>query len=126
MYIPMNILTLWIIENKGLKACITVGCFIMIFGSVLRFLGGVINLWIWFIGHVLSLCSSSFLKTPCTKLASNWFGDKERGVATAIGYVSGPLGIFISKILILTIFDDKDKEEEKDGGNKMDVTTGRI
>lgn len=43
-------------------------------------------------------------------MASNWFGDKERGTATAIGIVSGPLGIFISKVLILSIFDEKDKK----------------
>jgi hypothetical protein len=31
-----------------------------------------------------------------SKLASNWFGDKERSLATSIGLVSTPLGIFIS------------------------------
>lgn len=45
-----------------------------------------------------------------TKLASNWFGDKERGTATSIGIVSGPLGIFISKVLILSFFDEGDKQ----------------
>jgi hypothetical protein len=49
------------------------------------------------------------LKNPVTKLASNWFGDKERGLATAIGIVSGPLGIFISKALIMTNFENQDK-----------------
>ena len=56
------------------------------------------------------------MKNPVSKLASNWFGDKERGFATAIGLVSTPLGIFISQILILMIFERNDKVDEDDGG----------
>ena len=50
-------------------------------------------------------------------MASNWFGDKERGLATSIGIVSGPLGIFISKILILSIFTEEDKDVKGPAGN---------
>ncbi len=110
VYIPMNIFTLWVIENKGLRTSIIVGSILMILGSSLRFLGGIINLWIWLIGHIVCLLSTSLLRTPCTKLASNWFGDKERGFATSIGMVSTPLGLFISKILILLMFDEQDKK----------------
>ena len=49
------------------------------------------------------------MKNPVSKLATNWFGDKERGVATGIGIMSGPSGIFISKILIMTIMENRDK-----------------
>ena len=57
-------------------------------------------------------------------MASNWFGDKERGTATAIGIVSGPLGIFISKILILSIFVNEDKFIPVDqGGTGTSIQT---
>jgi sugar phosphate permease len=45
-----------------------------------------------------------------SKLAFNWFGDKERGMATAIGSMSMPLGMLMSFILPSTIFDDSDKD----------------
>jgi hypothetical protein len=37
-------------------------------------------------------------------------------MATAIGIVSGTLGLFISMIMIITIFNDKDKIDEEYGG----------
>jgi hypothetical protein len=37
IYLPMNFASIWIIENYGLKLCISVGSIIMIGGSVMRF-----------------------------------------------------------------------------------------
>ena len=45
-------------------------------------------MYFWYFGHIACLCSGAFLKNPVTKLASNWFGDKERALATSIGIVS--------------------------------------
>jgi len=42
-------------------------------------------------------------------------------MATAIGIVSGPLGILISKILILSNFNDYDKKPEVAGGYSNDI-----
>ena len=66
------------------------------------------------------MSGQAYLKNPVTKLASNWFGDKERGIATAIGIVSGPLGIFISQGMILAIFTNDDKLDEDQGGVPLD------
>ncbi len=46
-----------------------------------------------------------------SKLASNWFGDKERGIATAVGSMAVPIGMLISFVLpnaIISNNDDKD------------------
>lgn len=51
------------------------------------------------------------MRNPVTKLTNNWFGENERGIATGISIMSGPAGIFISKILIQTIMWNDDKEE---------------
>lgn len=110
LYFPMNFASIWIIENKGLKQCISVGCIIMIVGSVIRLMTAIEgSIWWWYSGHILCVSSQAYLKNPVTKLASNWFGDKERGLATAIGLVSTPLGILISMVLILMNFEDEDK-----------------
>lgn len=119
MYLPMNFASIWLIENHGLKKCVIVGSVIMIIGSVMRFMSTFSSGWWWFFGHIVCMSSQAYLKNPVTKLASNWFGDKERGMATAIGIVSGPLGIFISKILILAIFTNKDKLLPENGGSTI-------
>lgn len=121
MYFPMNFASIWLIENYGLRKCVMVGSIIMIIGSVMRFISTFSSMWWWFFGHVVCMSSQAYLKNPVTKLASNWFGDNERGMATAIGIVSGPLGIFISKISIITNFDDKDKWMPDKGGSAIEI-----
>ena len=37
LYFPMNFASIWIIENYGLKLCISIGSIIMIGGSAMRF-----------------------------------------------------------------------------------------
>ena len=123
MYFPMNFASIWIIENLGLRQCVVFGSLIMIAGSCLRFITyfNFGSIWFWYFGHILCMSAQAYLKNPVTKLASNWFGDKERGMATAIGIVSGPLGILISKILILSNFNDYDKKPEVAGGYSNDI-----
>jgi MFS transporter, FLVCR family, MFS-domain-containing protein 7 len=116
MYLPMNFTSIWLIEKYGLKTCISTGCIIMIVGSLIRFMSLFGSVWFWFFGHIICMSGQAYLKNPVTKLASNWFGDKERGIATAIGIVSGPLGIFISQGMILAIFTNDDKLDEDQGG----------
>ncbi len=82
----------------------------MLIGSILRFLSSLNrNLWFWYFGHIVCLASGAFLKNPVTKLATNWFGDQERGIATSIGGVSSPIGLLISQTMILVMFDNDDK-----------------
>lgn len=117
LYFPMNYLSIYVIEKYGLKMCVIMGCIIMILGSAVRMTVFFnYSIWWWYYGHIITLSSSALLKTPVTKLASNWFGDKERGIATAIGIVSVPCGIFISKTMTMYMFDDSDKYDETEEG----------
>ena len=112
-FIPTGYISVWLCEKHGLKSSIIVGCLLLITGSMVRLVitfGG--SIWWWYYGHMISMSSSAFIKTPITKLASNWFGDKERSLATAVCIVSTPFGIFIAKILTILMFDDKDKFNE--------------
>jgi MFS family permease len=88
IYFPANFFSVWLIERYGLRVCICLGSIIMLIGSVLRFLSVFNSMYFWFIGHIICQSSGAFLKNPVTKLASNWFGDKERALATSIGIVS--------------------------------------
>jgi MFS family permease len=93
-------LSTYVIDTKGLRACIVAGCLIMLFGSSIRMLVIHGSFWPVFFGHIISLSGQAFLKNPVNKLTNNWFGDNERGFATGISIMSGPAGIFISKVLI--------------------------
>jgi len=88
LYLPANFFSVWIIDKYGLRLCISIGSIIMLIGSVMRFISVSSNLYFWYFGHIICLLSGAFLKNPCTKLASNWFGDKERAFATSVGIVS--------------------------------------
>lgn len=50
-----------------------------------------------------------------SKLASNWFGDKERGIATAVGSMAVPIGMLISFVLPNTIISDQDGLDKEKG-----------
>ena len=45
------------------------------------------------------------------KIASTWFGDKERALATAVGSVSIPVGAFIAFMLPSTVIEQTDFED---------------
>ena len=55
-----------------------------------------------------------------SKVASSWFGDRERAVATAIGSVSVPIGSFISLILPSAFIKDEDTTNLPQGKNHFE------
>jgi len=109
IYLPANFLSVYLMDNYGLHICIGTGSIFMLSGSILRLMSVTRNLWFWYFGHIVCLASGAFLKNPVTKLATNWFGDQERGIATSIGGVSSPIGLLISQTMILVMFDNDDK-----------------
>ena len=100
----------YVIDNYGLRACITTGSVLMIIGSTIRcgatYTG---SFWPVFYGHILSQTGQAFLRNPVTKLTNNWFGERERGFATGICIMAGPVGILVCKVLIQTIMWNEDK-----------------
>jgi FLVCR family feline leukemia virus subgroup C receptor-related protein len=49
-----------------------------------------------------------FLMNIPSKIASTWFGDKERAIATAAGSMSVSIGTIISFVLPQTVITDAD------------------
>ncbi|TNV81049.1 hypothetical protein FGO68_gene1374 [Halteria grandinella] len=123
LYIPMNCLGVFIIEKYHLRFCVITGSLILLLGTFLRLaiLFDGFSIWWWYFGHIVSLGSSVFLKIPASKIANSWFGEKERSFALAIGQISSGCGYFISKVLTIWMFDDRDKVDE--GGNSIEETT---
>jgi sugar phosphate permease len=64
------------------------------------------------LGSILAAFGQVFFMNTASKLATTWFGDKERGVATAFGGLSMPVGCIIGfamPALMITEGDSKDK-----------------
>lgn len=119
LYLPANFISTKVIEARGLRACVLIGSTLMLFGSILRIFS-IIQFssnrqdmfWPFFIGQIICVSGQAFLKNPVSKLATNWFGDRERGIATGVGIMATPSGIFISNFLISTFLEDSDKLPE--------------
>jgi hypothetical protein len=56
-YLPINFASIWLIENYGLKHCISIGSIIMIFGSIIRFSQLFGSIYYWYFGHIICACS---------------------------------------------------------------------
>lgn len=64
------------------------------------------------IGQIIAALAQAFLQNPVAKLATTWFGDKERGTATAFGSMAMPVGCLVA-FMLPNLFFDADKEIEK-------------
>jgi sugar phosphate permease len=110
LYLPANFISTKVIETYGLRRCIVIGSLLMLTGSTVRLFALFGSFIPVFFGHILSLSGQAFLKNPVSKLATNWFGDNERGIATGIGIMAGPSGILLSSVLIMTCLNTEDKD----------------
>lgn len=77
VYLPCNFLSTYLIDYRGLRFCIRVGAVMMLCGSIIRLSLPYSTIWVWLAGHLICASSQAFLKNPVSKIATNWFGDKE-------------------------------------------------
>ncbi len=84
----------------------------MIIGTWFRMLVTINNnFYFVLIGHIIASISQAFIQNPVAKMAITWFGDKERGKATAFGSMSMPLGSLISFLLPNLFFKENQRME---------------
>jgi FLVCR family feline leukemia virus subgroup C receptor-related protein len=109
MYVPSNFVSISILNRFGLKASIITGVLFLLVGSWIRmfimFSGNFIP---YYIGTIIAAVGQPFLMNIPSKIASTWFGDKERAIATAAGSMSVSIGTIISFVLPQTVITDAD------------------
>lgn len=66
-------------------------------------------------------CTQPFLGNGASKVATVWFADDERALATAIGSLSNPLGCIIGLVLGPIYVPEIDKNEENENAGKEAV-----
>lgn len=67
-------------------------------------------------------CTQPFLGNGASKVATVWFADDERAMATAIGSLSNPLGCIIGLVLGPLCVPEIDKNEENENAGRAAVT----
>jgi len=93
MFIPANFLVIKVLDKYGLRACLLIGGAATIVGAWLRQIVQVYpNFNIVFLGTIICSWAQVFFINTGSKLATNWFGDNERALATAFGGLALPIG----------------------------------
>jgi sugar phosphate permease len=106
MFIPGNVISLGILNTKGFRACISTGAILLIIGTWIRLLVYPFGNFFFVLGgSVFASSAQAFMQNPVAKMATTWFGDKERGLATAFGSMAMPMGCLISFLLPNLFFD---------------------
>lgn len=68
-------------------------------GSWIRLFLGMTDFYMFLVGAGIAATGQPFLMNNPSKVASNWFGDKERGIVTAVGSMAVPVGMLISFVM---------------------------
>ncbi len=112
MFIPSNFVVIQILKQRGLRVTLIIGAVIMIAGAWLRqVLSAYQEFWIVCFGSAVAAFGQVCFLNSTSKIASVWFGTKERALATALGSLSTPLGAIIGFILPSLLISEKDEAD---------------
>lgn len=88
-------------------------------GSWIRLFIGLTDFYMLLVGAGIAAAGQPFLMNNTSKVSSNWFGDKERGIATAIGSMSVPIGMLFSFVLPNAFISNDDVGDIEHGKHKF-------
>lgn len=95
-YIPVNFLACWLIDKFGLKWGTGIGVILTgVFGFLRAFAP---NYWWLLTFQIMTAIGQPFVLNSFTKLAANWFPDKERTLASGLATLALLLGVIIAFI----------------------------
>lgn len=103
VYLPMNFVSIYVLKRFGLRVSVIVGAIFTMTGCWIRLTIALSTYTVFLVGSAIGGLGQPFLMNNSAKLASNWFGDKERGIATAVGSMAVPIGMLISFVLPNTV-----------------------
>jgi MFS family permease len=104
MYVPGNFLSIAILNRYGMKATIVCGILFVLIGAWIRCFILFTGFVPFYIGSMIAATGQPFLMNLPSKVASNWFGDKERAMASSLGSLSVCIGSLISFTMPQFIF----------------------
>ena len=96
MYVPGNFMSIAVLNRYGMKATIVTGTVFILIGSWIRCFIIFTDFLPFYIGSFITALGQPFLMNLPSKVASNWFGDKERAMASSLGALSVFIGAMVS------------------------------
>ncbi|KAJ8025986.1 Solute carrier family 49 member A3 [Holothuria leucospilota] len=103
--IPIGFVSIWVMDNLGIRVTILFGAWSNFIGIGIRCLSGIAGLSesarfpVVMVGQTIAALAQPFLLFVPTKLAALWFAENQRAIANAIGSMSNPFGILLSFLL---------------------------
>ncbi len=108
-FIPANFTVIYLIPKKGLRFTLYIGAFLVALGAWLRTLVIWTGVFEWAcIGSVFAAFGQTFYYSCTSKLASQWFGDKERTLSTSMSTLSLSLGGIVGFSLPALLITEED------------------
>jgi FLVCR family feline leukemia virus subgroup C receptor-related protein len=100
-------------KTPGLYNGIFVGSFLNMLGALLRYLGSRPDSFgLLFAGQTVSSCAQAFILGIPPRLASIWFGENERNLASSIAVNANTLGIALSFFITPLSINSKTMEQD--------------
>lgn len=120
---PANFLVIHILNKYSMRVCLVTGGLLLLLGSWLR------QLLLIFANNNFPLAATSgncicafaqvFFGNCASKLASEWFGDGERALSTALGTLAMPVGCIAGFIVPAVMVKEEDLKEPAEGREKF-------
>ena len=98
-YIPLAPVSSFILQKYSIRATQLIAVIALFIGTIIKSVGGIYSqFWLLWIGQfICSICMVfTFQNSP--SMSNTWFSENERTVATACGFLAGPIGNMIAFI----------------------------
>ena len=105
LFIPANFLVINLMKKYNLRAILVMGSLLLFVAGWLRQLVQVFDNfeYVVTVGNIFGAFAQPFFGNCTSKLASTWFGDKERALSTALGTLAMPIGCILGQIVPVAI-----------------------
>lgn len=105
-FFPCGFLASWVLDARGLRMGVVTGAWLNATGAAIRIISGLNvvrqhqqQFIVVMLGQALAASAQPFLLNAPTKLAANWFGDKERATANMLSSLANPCGVLVANAL---------------------------
>lgn len=117
LFIPANFVTLYVIKHWGTRVTLTIGCLLLLACGWVRQLVQVTESFVTFatLGNIIGAFAQVFFTNCTSKIATVWFGDKERALSTALGGLAMPIGCIAGFVVPALIISEDDKVNKAQG-----------
>ncbi|KXS11585.1 MFS general substrate transporter [Gonapodya prolifera JEL478] len=109
--VPATLAAMIVQEKKGLRLSSITAAILVSIGSLLPFLANYVpdtttSYAVTVFGQVILSAGTPFSLNSSTKLAAEWFGEKERAIANTLAQLGNPIGLAIIFLLAPAIVGD--------------------